>query len=269
MLKTRILSALVLLPLVLLAIFWLPPMYFAGLLLILMVIAAWEWSGMIGAESPLSRWIYTGVVFLGLLLATQLPVSFLLGLGVIIWLWAAAGILSYQRGHLGFGFQLPVVRAVVGFIVLIACWVAVITLNYAPDFGPAWLVFVLFIVWGTDVGAYFFGRFLGKRHLASRVSPNKTWMGFVGGLLTAMVIACIASLFFELDYQQYLIIFALAIVTSIFSVIGDLGVSLVKRISGVKDTGHLIPGHGGLFDRLDSIAAATVLFTFFALLLGF
>lgn len=269
MLKIRILSALILFPITLLAIFWLPPMVFASVLLMLMAIAAWEWSGMIGAKHMVSRWVYTGIVCLGLLLETQLPINVLLGMGVFIWLWVLIGVISYQSGHSGFGFQWPAVRAIAGFAILLSCWVAIITLNYAPDFGPIWLVFVLLVIWGADIGGYFCGRFLGKRHLASRVSPNKTWAGFVGGLCVALIIAVIASLFFDFDLRQNIVLFGLTLLTALFSVVGDLGVSLVKRISGVKDTGHLIPGHGGLFDRLDSVAAATVIFTFVALLLGF
>ena len=173
MLKTRILTVLFLLPIVCLAIFFLPTPYFALALAVLIAIGAWEWSSMIGFDRVLFRWIYVVVVVLGLFLATKLPLVVPLLTGFIFWIWITAGILSYQHNGLACGFYQPVVRSLVGFVILVACWVAMLTLIGDANFGPAWLMFVLMLVWAADIGAYFSGRSFGKRALVSRVSPKK------------------------------------------------------------------------------------------------
>jgi phosphatidate cytidylyltransferase len=191
-----------------------------------------------------------------------------LSVAVVIWLWALIAIINYQKNGLGAGFQFPIIRSLIGFIVLIATGISIIALKTDPNFGPRWLILVLVIIWGADVGGYFAGRSLGKRALCSRVSPKKTWEGFAGGILLSVVLAAIGGLFLSLTFSHYIYLLGLALITALFSVVGDLGVSLLKRMSGVKDSGKFFPGHGGMLDRLDSIAAATVIFVFGAMLLG-
>lgn len=268
MLKTRLITALVLLPLVLLAILYLPPFYFACVLAIFFMIAAWEWSGMVGFTLRGLRIFYVLCVLIGLYVSEFLPVMIVLLAGFLMWLWISAGIVSYQCGGKGFGLQYPPVRSFIGFVVLIASWVALMTLKTYPGLGSQWLLLVLFIIWGADVGAYFAGRHFGKLSLASRVSPKKTWAGFFGGVALSLIIAALGGLFFHFGGVVYLELLLVAVFTTLFSVIGDLGISLVKRMSGVKDTGNIFPGHGGVLDRLDSVAAATVVFVLLVLWLG-
>lgn len=271
MLRARLLSALFLLPLVVAAIFYTSPFVFGIILAVLIGVAAWEWSSMVGFTSacPVSRGVYVGVILVSLFFVNMLPIIIPLTIGFICWFWIAAGICSYQKAGRACGFYMPFVRGLVGFLVLVSAWVAMITLKSEATFGSGWLIFVLMIVWGADVGAYFTGRSFGKAALVSRVSPKKTWAGFIGGMLTSILIAGCGGLFFHLSWAAYGLLMLLALITAFFSVVGDLGVSLVKRISGVKDSGQIIPGHGGLLDRLDSIAAATVVFALFALMLRF
>lgn len=302
MLKTRFITASILLPLVLLAIVYLPPFYFSFFLAASLMMGAWEWSGLVGFSFLWLRVIYVISIFLGLLLfgflltmaypfnAGEIQVAapavnmsaagfssvmqieqmiwVVVLVGFLTWLWLFAGILSYQKNGKGFGFAHPIARSVVGFIVLVTTWVAMMTLRVHPGFGSAWLIFVLLLIMGVDVGAYFSGRHFGKRALASRVSPKKTWAGFVGGILSSLLIAMLGGSFFHLTPLSYFLFLIVAVITALFSVVGDLGVSLLKRISGIKDTGRIIPGHGGVLDRLDSIAAATVVFVLLALWLG-
>lgn len=266
---TRIITGLILLPLTLLAVIELSPVFFAVSMAVLIGIAAWEWSQLIGFHTQLLCVFYVFLVIVGLFFAAWLPALPFLLLGLIVWLWALVAIVMYQRKGQSAGFQIPVLRALSGFFVLIAAWDAIVLLQSSTSFGPAWLVFVLLIIWAADVGAYFVGYYLGCHALVSRVSPKKTWEGFFGGLCSSMLVALIGGFLFHLAWHQYVLLGLLGICSALFSVVGDLGVSLLKRIAGVKDTGKLFPGHGGLLDRLDSVAAATVLFALGTLCLGF
>lgn len=268
MLKTRVVTALILLPLMLLAIGYLPPSVFALLIGLIVLAASWEWSAMVGFSHFISRIFYMIVILLGLLFVAHLSLFYVMAGAVLMWLWIAAGILSYQKGGKGAFFQLPFVRAFTGFVILVSCYRAITVLQNKLFFGPAWLIFVLFAIMAMDVGAYFSGRLWGKSPLASRVSPKKTWAGFIGGMIFSAIVIAIGALFFNFSWRAYALVFCVTILSALFSVIGDLGVSLVKRISGVKDSGNIVPGHGGVFDRLDSVAAATVVFALAAIWLG-
>lgn len=290
MLKTRLITALILLPLMLLAILYLPSGYFATIFAMLMLMAAWEWSGLVGFAGLAFRFFYTLLIFSGIVAAgvllsvvhsfhlvstsllTQSQAAVvlmsILSAGALMWLWLFIGIISYQKDGVRVGFSSRVIRSLAGIIVLVSCWVAVMTLRLHSGFGPAWLIFVLFLVFSVDVGGYFAGRACGKTPLVSRVSPKKTWAGFFGGVIFSIIIAIVAGWFFHLTWMSYFIFLSVAVFVAFVSVVGDLGISLLKRISGVKDTGNIIPGHGGVLDRLDSVAAATVVFVLIALLLG-
>lgn len=266
MLMSRILTSIVVLPLLFAAIIWLPPVDFAMLTGAAILIGAWEWSQLAGIQKKFSRILYVLIIFIGLFSSIFIPVFAILLIALFALVWMLIAILSYQREGLGAGFQLKIVRGVIGLIVLVATWVSIVALKSHPLFGPNWLILVLLIVVGADVGAYFAGRFCGKRLLCSRVSPKKTWEGFFGGLFLSTLTAVIGGLFFSLPIMQYLCLILLSVITALFSIVGDLGESLLKRIAGVKDSGAIFPGHGGMLDRLDSISAATIVFVFGVLL---
>ncbi|MCX7120930.1 MAG: phosphatidate cytidylyltransferase [Gammaproteobacteria bacterium] len=266
--KTRIITALILLPLALAAIIFLPPVSFSVLLGAMIMVGAWEWSLLGGITDNKSRLIYVACVLMSLWLPILFSPMFLLFLAMLIWLWMLVAIINYQYNGSGAGFQFSAVRLLSGVVVLVATWVSISTLKSFPNFGPGWLILTLFIIFGADIGAYFAGNFLGKNTLCSRVSPKKTREGFVGGILFSVLIAAIGGLFLALTWQHYLYLLILSVFTALFSVVGDLGVSLLKRISGIKDSGKFFPGHGGMLDRMDSVAAATVFFVFFALFFG-
>lgn len=268
MLLTRILTALILLPLIILAIIKLPPLYFSVIVAALMLVGAWEWSGLVDFTKNIFKISYVICVALGIFFSAFLPELVVLSVAVVIWVWALIAIINYQKNGSGAGFQFSILRSIIGFIVLIATWMAIVALKTSSDFGPAWLILVLCIIWGADVGGYFAGRALGKNALCSRVSPKKTWEGFAGGMILSVVVAAVGGLFLSLSLQRYVCLLILAFVTALFSVVGDLGVSLLKRMSGVKDSGKFFPGHGGMLDRLDSVAAGVVVFVVGASLLG-
>lgn len=264
----RVLTAVVLLPILIAAIFWLPLLYFALILGLLILVGAWEWSALVGFTQISLRILYVVLITIALFVSAFINITWTLLIAALCWLWILIGIIHYQRNGVGAGFQFPAIRFFAGFPVLIATWVSIVALKSHPGFGAPWLLLVLCIIFAADTGAYFAGRFFGKRFLCSRVSPKKTWEGFFGGLIFSLLVAAIGGYYFALLPQQYFYLMLVAAVTILFSVVGDLGVSLLKRIAGVKDSGHIFPGHGGMLDRLDSVAAATVFFVLIALWVG-
>lgn len=139
--------------------------------------------------------------------------------------------------------------------------------HYADDHysGALWLLYVMILVWGADSGAYMFGKMFGKHKLAPKVSPGKTWQGFFGGLLTAAVISWAYGWWAHLDVTP-MVLLVCSIVAALASVLGDLTESMFKREAGIKDSGNLIPGHGGILDRIDSLTAAVPVFACLLLL---
>jgi phosphatidate cytidylyltransferase len=151
----------------------------------------------------------------------------------------------------------PPVTAVCGVFVLLPAWLACVHLILVEPLGAEWVLLVLVIVWAADVGAYVVGRRFGRVRLAPRVSPGKTWEGLLGGLAGAALGASFGGLYFGWPAAQFI---PLGLSVGAISVVGDLTVSMFKRNAGLKDSGRLVPGHGGLLDRIDSVNAAVPLF---------
>lgn len=269
MLIKRIITATIAIPLVLACILVLPSLYFSYLVAALLLVGAWEWTHLIGMTKILPRIIYLVCITLGIFFSVWLPILPILSFAGLMWLWAFFAIFNFQAEGVGLGFQFPIVRSLIGFIVLVTTWVGLVTLHTQTQFGPVWLILVLCIIWGADIGGYFAGRFFGEKKLCARVSPNKTWAGFFGGLLLSLVISAMYThLFLSLTHRQFFLLLVLTVITALFSVIGDLSVSLLKRLSAVKDSGNFFPGHGGVLDRLDSVAAASLAFVVLAYWFG-
>lgn len=268
MLKHRLLTAFIALPLLALAIWFFPPIPFAVVLTLLVGYSAWEWSSLVGLTQALHRAVYVAAVLLVVLGANWLPMFPVLVVGFIALLWAFAAIVWYQCDKKPLGLQHAVGRGVVGVLLLVPFWVAAMTLRLDASMGPGWVFYAMAIAWATDTGGYFAGKYWGQHKLIPRVSPNKTWEGLIGGFVLALITAFVASFFFPFSAHQRLFMMAIAVVSVFASVVGDLSVSVLKRITGLKDTGSIIPGHGGLLDRMDSLAAAFIVFAIGALLLG-
>lgn len=268
MLKKRVLTAVVGLPLLLLAILLLPSNGFGLLIGFLMLLTGWEWSALAGLHKKLARVSYVIVILLCIFASAFVSATLLLWAALFVWLWILGAIIRYEQGSAPLGFQFSWVRQVAGVFVIVVMWAAIVMLRVNPNFGAGWLITVLLIVFAADTGAYFSGRFFGQKKLAPLVSPNKTVEGLMGGLVLALLVTMISGGFLVSTFKQYSAFIVAGLVAAVFSVVGDLSISLLKRIANVKDTGKLFPGHGGLLDRLDSVAAATVMFLFFAALLG-
>jgi phosphatidate cytidylyltransferase len=262
-LRTRVITALVLAPLAVALVMFASWSVFLAVSALLFLIGAWEWSAFLSLGGTRLRATYVLVTALGMALTAAAWIYWRIP-EVIIWLgvawWVAASIaIASSRCPTG-----PVAAAVGGLLTLVPAWLAVNLLLWATP--ERWLlVLALFLVWGADVGAYFLGKLIGRHALAPDLSPRKTWEGVLGGVLVAMLVAVIAA---ELLARDPLPLLPLAVATALVSIQGDLLVSAFKRRVGLKDSGRIFPGHGGMLDRFDSIYAAMPVFLAGSWLLG-
>ncbi|HEY6130763.1 MAG TPA: phosphatidate cytidylyltransferase [Halioglobus sp.] len=277
MLKQRVLTALAMAGLFLVAIAYLPLTGLALLFGVLIGFGAWEWSSLAGWHNPVARALYV------LLVLATLPAIFIycqlgdhplrekvqpiLGLACLWWSFALLWVKGYPDSAVL--WRHVVIRSVIGILVLVPAWLAAVYLLSFPPEGLLLVVMVV-VVAAADIGAYFTGRRFGKHKLAALVSPAKTWEGFWGGVSASALLAVL--LWYLLPERAAHIglasVVAVTVTTALVSVIGDLTVSMVKRESGVKDSGHLLPGHGGVLDRLDSLCGAAPVFALGLLLVG-
>lgn len=265
MLKLRLITAAILLPLLLVFIYYAPSNVFMIFVGVFALFAAWEWAGLIPTKQAWQKFIYIFLVAaLLVLLYLFFPYSFLLMmlLGALGWIWVSIAIMSMQHRQKPLGFDRPGLRAFFGLLFIATTPVCMMMLSRSS------LIICLLIIFAMDTGGYFIGRRWGRRSLAATISPKKTWEGFLGGLVMALIVSVIGSFFLEANMLGRVVVWGIGLLTAIFSVVGDLAVSLVKRQVGVKDSSHLLPGHGGLLDRLDSIAAGLLIWVLSSMLLG-
>tara|TARA_R110002167_G_scaffold68738_7_gene194083 strand:- start:131 stop:712 length:582 start_codon:yes stop_codon:yes gene_type:complete len=168
----------------------------------------------------------------------------------------------------------PWVSALLGFVVIIPMWKALVFIresSFTPieSFNPLLLIlYILLLVWAADVGAYFTGKAWGKSKLAPNVSPGKSWAGAWGGVSAAMILGAVTSYLMELSFSMSLQFLVITALTAMISIIGDLTESMLKRTRGIKDSSALLPGHGGVLDRIDSLLAAIPVFVFLLMSIG-
>ena len=265
MLKQRLITAAVLIPIVIWGIIGLPTMALALLLALVVLGAAWEWGRLIHLRTLWARLGYVGLIGLLMLgLAFGLggenfwSVSVLLIAGVW-WLVAMAWVIVY-RGRQQPGHYYAWTGAVIGGVVLVPGWLALSFVHGQMDHGPSLMLFFMILVWTADSGAYFVGRKWGRNKLLPFVSPGKTIEGVVGALAAGALVAVLGSWTLGLTLAQGMSFMLICVATVLFSIVGDLLESLFKRRVGVKDSGGLLPGHGGVLDRIDSITAAAPVF---------
>ncbi|MDR3431764.1 MAG: phosphatidate cytidylyltransferase [Rouxiella aceris] len=280
MLKYRIITALILIPIVIAALFLLPPVGFAVVTVIVCMLAAWEWGQFAGFTSRTQRvWL---AILCGFLLAAMmlslpayqqsiqlLQVKGSLWLSLGWWLLAFVLVIFYPSSAALWRHS-RALRLVFGLLTIVPFFWGMVSLRaygYADNHynGAWWLLYVMLLVWGADSGAYLFGKLFGKHKLAPRVSPGKTWEGLIGGLLTSALISWLFGRYAPLDVVPATLLVC-SIVAALASVLGDLTESMFKREAGIKDSGNLIPGHGGIMDRIDSLTAAVPVFACLMLL---
>lgn len=271
MLKTRIITALILGPLVLAAIIFLSPQYFAIFTAVVLALGAWEWGDLSGLPAR-SRLFFSGAVLLAFLamwdfdgdVQRSLLHASLVLWGIIFW-W----IKTYPASASTWGNSPK--RTFLGLFILCFAWLGLNLLKQNEN--GVFLIFLLLaMVWGADIGAYFAGRKWGKRKLAPEVSPGKTWAGVYGALASTIVVTLLMLFIFgyldDAGAGSWLLFALLAVFITVVSIVGDLAESMVKRHRGVKDSGRLLPGHGGIMDRIDSLVAAVPLYTIALIQMG-
>lgn len=263
MLRQRVSTATLLAPLLLLAIITLPAPWLAGLLGLIVLAGAWELSQITQISLPQHR--YFAVALLALMMVggyfTQDFSELYRLYGVVTVFWGLAALALIRR-------QRPLLQVIgqrwgallIGSTLLLATWLAVVQIHQTA--GADWLISLLLLIWSIDTGAYFAGKSWGKRQLSPQVSPGKTWEGAYGAMVTAWLWAIGAAWWHAVPL---FVTVPLSLIITWLSIGGDLGESLLKRQAQIKDSGHLLPGHGGILDRIDSLLAAAPAF---ALALG-
>ena len=272
MTRLRTLTALIMTPVAVAAVLLLPTQWLAAAAAVVLLVALWEWYRLAGVEDTLAHGVLM-VCNLALVVALVWASRTSTGFNwVLLQLMVVAGVLWWLLAliWLGrFGFDSRVAKLAAGTLAMVPAWCAMAMIHGDGPNGHRWLLAALAIVWAADTGAYFAGRKFGRRKLAPRVSPNKTIEGLAGGALAGVVVGIGFALFAGASPGQLPAIALVALVAVLFSVVGDLFESLLKRHVGVKDSGHLIPGHGGILDRLDGVLAALPAFALGKALLGF
>ncbi|SDH48375.1 phosphatidate cytidylyltransferase [Pseudomonas flavescens] len=267
MLKQRIITALILLPIALAGFFLLEGEAFALFIAVVVVLGAWEWARLAGFATQALRVAYAALVALLLYALHGWPAlaPWVLGIGVSWWALATLLVLSYPDSSRYWG-GLPG-RLLIGLLILLPAWQGLVVLKQWQL--ANWLILaVMALVWVADIGAYFSGKRFGKRKLAPRVSPGKSWEGLFGGLLLSLLLTVVVGLYRGWPPGVFVLALPAAGLVVLISVVGDLTESMFKRQSGIKDSSNLLPGHGGVLDRIDSLTAAVPVFAVLLLLAG-
>ncbi|MXR68276.1 phosphatidate cytidylyltransferase [Shewanella sp. JBTF-M18] len=277
MLKHRIITAVWLIPLVMGAIFFFPVEYFSWALVAVFLIAAKEWGRIIDKRCNVTQWSFTltiGIllVALNLLVPTEEiwfkgqmhPVYLAITLiGAMWWTISLLLVLSFPKSS-ALWAKSHMLKSMFGQLTLVPCFTALIALKALstasmPYYGGSLVFLVMLTVWATDSGAYFAGKAMGKHKLMPNVSPAKTVEGLLGGLVTTMVV--VAGVMMVSPEQELGLVICVTLFVALVSALGDLSESMFKRVAEIKDSGTILPGHGGVLDRIDSLTAALPIFT--------
>lgn len=256
-------TALILIPFIIYGALELPTFYLLFVTGGIFSLALWEWSNLANISVQWQRYLYLFFAEILMVVAWQVPPQTLMTLALIFWVFALLQMWKYPvgievlRAH-------PWLSGVIGYFVLIPCWAAI---NYLHSLSPAMLLIFLFLIWSSDSGAYLAGYFFGKHKLSPTISPKKTWEGLVGGVLMSLLFVTTGYFYFSLDMEMGLIWLALCWSAVLVGMLSDLYESMFKRIRNVKDSGALLPGHGGILDRLDSLTASAPFFVVIMILL--
>lgn len=257
----RIITALVLVAVVLSCMFATQSHYPMFMLMILAAgVAGYEWSKLMPQASAIvskpKAWVYGGCVALVSTLALFFnDIALLLWVASILtWLVSIYWIKNFPDADNWYNVSLHLI----GFVLISAAVTAIYAVWHNS---PWWLMYLFLLVWGADSGAYFVGRKFGKKKLAPKVSPNKSVEGLYGGIATTVIIMLVVQYsYLNLTALQLILFLILSVITVFASVLGDLFESMIKRRAGIKDSGRVLPGHGGVLDRIDSLLAAAPIF---------
>ncbi len=272
MLKSRLLTAALLLPVVLVIVFVLGLPTFSLMVGLAVLLAAWEWASLAGLKTFAAKVRYLFMLALlmialwALILRGWLSPVWILILSALWWGLVVIALLTYPKKASQWKDNVAVF-CVMGVLALVPCWLALVTVR-AHTQGVGLVAFLMVLNWGTDSAAYFSGRRFGRTPLAPNISPAKTREGLWGGLGCSIILSIISGFALSVSGMQWLSLLVLGLLVAISAVVGDLFESMLKRQSGVKDSGKLLPGHGGFLDRIDSLLASAPIFALSLALLG-
>lgn len=258
-LKQRVVTGVILIFAVLLGVLFLPNAVFAAAALVIFIsIGGWEWSKLVAFKGQSREFFVAGLITVALIayLVKDLRWAFIV-VGVIWWAMILVLLAIYEQGTTLYKENKGLLR-VAAFLVLVPAWIALVTLH---QHHPLLVLYLIFLVAITDSGAYFTGKAYGKNKLAPQLSPGKTREGMFGGVAGAVVWSILGAWFFDLAATDWFYFVLLSLAVALMSVSGDLFESLIKREAGQKDSGNILPGHGGILDRVDGLVATLPLFT--------
>ncbi len=254
----RLVTAIFLVPIVVVLIFFLSNLYFSFVAAFVCLGGAWEWSNFLGLKTTASRLFYVLQVAIAILILSLLSSDAVYVIALFWWAVSSYAVLRYPMGAEVWGK--PKVIGLMGYITLSLTWYALVDLQ-STEHGSRLVLFIMCIVWGADTGAYFAGRRWGKMKLAPKVSPGKSIAGLLGGVFVTISFTLLVLSQLDLAFADKVFYLFLTLLTVVASVLGDLYESMLKRHAKVKDSGSILPGHGGLLDRIDSLTAAVPVFT--------
>ena len=268
MLKQRILTATVLIGLILAILFLLPPIAFTLFTVLLLGFAGWEWSHIMGFTHKGQRIFYVMLMILVMIGVGLVPAQQVLLLSLFGWIIALYCVISYGRNG-RYKAESKFFKGLAGIFVLAPCWLGLNVLRIR-DHGAILVLLVFLIVWMADTAAYFVGRRFGQHKLLERVSPGKTIEGAIAAMLGSLILSLtfLVLLLPQSNMYEAALFIILVMITAFFSIVGDLFKSVLKRQQNLKDSGNILPGHGGILDRIDSLTAAAPIFALGILFLG-
>lgn len=280
MLKQRIITAVILAPLALIAILFLSIPWFELAIAGVVGIGAYEWANMSGiCERPKKVVFMLAAIAICLSLSAYVDVDMIwyqgklhplyhaiLGIAAIWWMVSLAMVIAYPK-YSAFWRNSRSIRSLFGLLTLIPTWVAIVALRTSLHdidhlYGASLIFYVLGIVWAADIGAFFVGVKFGRHKLRPNVSPGKSLEGLVGGIAASFAIIAFAALHYQVEPSRIWLHLLIGGITVGVSALGDLNESMLKRCAGIKDSGKILPGHGGVLDRIDSLTAAFPVFAF-------
>lgn len=263
MLKQRIITAAILIPLVIWSILYASVQGFTYGLAVVLLIATLEWNKFVSYQNKVSGWLFSVVVTACFIYIEYLAnlefIKTVIYLSLIWWLISLPLLFTFPFKASHFLQHKPA-KIIVGSIMLLSTFLALNLLRNSSEYGSDYVLYLLIIIWIADSGAYFSGRAWGKHKLIPNVSPGKSWEGVAGALVATLIAAFVAVDVLNISSTHSIGFILVTMVTVIYSVIGDLSESMFKRMANVKDSGNILPGHGGILDRIDSLTSGLPIF---------
>lgn len=263
MLKQRIITAAILIPLVIWSILYATAQGFTYGLAVVLFMATLEWNNFVSYKNKVSAWVFSVVVtscFLYLEYLAELQfIQYAIYLSLVWWLLSLPLLFTFPFKSSHF-LQQKSAKVIVGFVMLLSTFLALNLLRNSADYGSDYVIYLLVLIWVADSGAYFTGRAWGKHKLIPNVSPGKSWEGVAGAMIATFITALIAIDLLNISSTQSFLFIFVTLVTVVYSVVGDLSESMFKRMANMKDSGNILPGHGGILDRIDSLTSGLPVF---------